>query len=153
MTAQPPTRQRRAHVTRRTKETQIDLSLNLDGAGQAEIDSPVGFLNHMLNLLARRFVGRLALSRTELVVVFAMMLVGAAIPRSSALCDVHLPVPFCPALSRIRSTRGRPVSSSFRAKMSAVISIRYEFNSPSFHFANTSCSSAALRFSPYFIMK
>ena len=53
MTAQSPKRQRRAHVARRTKETEIDLSLNLDGAGQAEIDSPVGFLNHMLNLLAR----------------------------------------------------------------------------------------------------
>ena len=53
MTAQSPKRQRRAHVTRRTKETRIDLSLNLDGAGQAEIESPVGFLNHMLNLLAR----------------------------------------------------------------------------------------------------
>ncbi|HUU92111.1 MAG TPA: imidazoleglycerol-phosphate dehydratase HisB [Phycisphaerae bacterium] len=62
MTAQPPKRQRRAHVTRRTKETQIDLSLNLDGAGQAEIDSPVGFLNHMLNLLARHAAVDLAVT-------------------------------------------------------------------------------------------
>jgi len=53
MTADSENRQRRAEVSRRTKETQIDLALNLDGAGRAEIDSPVGFLNHMLNLLAR----------------------------------------------------------------------------------------------------
>ena len=53
MTADSENRQRRAEVSRRTKETQIDLALNLDGAGRAEIDSPVGFLTHMLNLLAR----------------------------------------------------------------------------------------------------
>ena len=53
MTADSENRQRRAEVSRRTKETQIELALNLDGAGRAEIDSPVGFLNHMLNLLAR----------------------------------------------------------------------------------------------------
>ena len=53
MTADSENRERRAEVSRRTKETQIELALNLDGAGRAEIDSPVGFLNHMLNLLAR----------------------------------------------------------------------------------------------------
>jgi imidazoleglycerol-phosphate dehydratase len=53
MTADSENRQRRAEVSRQTKETQIDLALNLDGAGRVEIDSPVGFLNHMLNLLAR----------------------------------------------------------------------------------------------------
>jgi imidazoleglycerol-phosphate dehydratase len=53
MTADSENRQRRAEVSRQTKETQIELALNLDGAGRVEIDSPVGFLNHMLNLLAR----------------------------------------------------------------------------------------------------
>lgn len=53
MSAQPQPRERRADVSRRTKETQIELALDLDGAGKAEIDSPVGFLNHMLDLLAR----------------------------------------------------------------------------------------------------
>lgn len=44
---------RRAEVVRETKETRIRLALDLDGSGKAEIDSPVGFLNHMLALLAR----------------------------------------------------------------------------------------------------
>jgi len=53
MTAESQNRERRAEVSRQTKETQIELALNLDGAGRAEIDSPAGFLNHMLTLLAR----------------------------------------------------------------------------------------------------
>jgi len=44
-------------------------------------------------------------------------------PRSSAEIAVHLPVPFCPAVSRILSTIGVP-SSSFLAKIVAEISIR-----------------------------
>ena len=43
---------RQASIERNTKETQIALALNLDGAGRAEIDTGVGFLNHMLELLA-----------------------------------------------------------------------------------------------------
>ena len=43
---------RQATISRKTKETDIQLLLNLDGAGKAEIDTGVGFLNHMLELLA-----------------------------------------------------------------------------------------------------
>ena len=43
---------RQAKIERTTKETQIILSLNLDGKGKTEIDTGVGFLNHMLELLA-----------------------------------------------------------------------------------------------------
>jgi len=43
---------RQATISRKTKETEIQLSLNLDGTGKAEIDTGVGFLNHMLELLA-----------------------------------------------------------------------------------------------------
>ena len=43
---------REARVERKTKETDIRLFLRLDGGGRAEIDSGVGFLDHMLALLA-----------------------------------------------------------------------------------------------------
>lgn len=43
---------RQAAIERNTKETQISLTLDLDGTGKAEIDTGVGFLNHMLELLA-----------------------------------------------------------------------------------------------------
>lgn len=43
---------REARIERKTKETDISLSLNLDGGGRAEIDTGVGFLDHMLELLA-----------------------------------------------------------------------------------------------------
>lgn len=44
---------RRAQITRKTGETDIQLELNLDGTGTGEIDTGVGFLNHMLELFAR----------------------------------------------------------------------------------------------------
>lgn len=42
---------RTAEIERITNETQIHLSLDLDGAGAGEIESGIGFLNHMLQLL------------------------------------------------------------------------------------------------------
>ena len=44
---------RKATVNRRTKETDINLALNLDGSGRCVVDSGVGFLDHMLNSFAR----------------------------------------------------------------------------------------------------
>lgn len=44
---------RNATVTRETRETQITLSLDLDGTGRAEVATGVGFLDHMLELFAR----------------------------------------------------------------------------------------------------
>ena len=43
---------RTSDITRNTAETKIQLKLNLDGTGKAEIDTGVGFLNHMLTLFA-----------------------------------------------------------------------------------------------------
>lgn len=42
-----------ADIERNTKETQISLKLNLDGSGKADLDSGVGFFNHMLDGFAR----------------------------------------------------------------------------------------------------
>ena len=44
---------RTAEIARKTNETDIRLSLNLDGQGESRIWSGVGFLDHMLTLLAR----------------------------------------------------------------------------------------------------
>ena len=44
---------RTSHIRRNTKETQIDLHLNLDGRGEAEISTGIPFFDHMLDLVAR----------------------------------------------------------------------------------------------------
>src|SRR3990167_5096113 len=42
-----------AVVTRNTNETQISIDLTVDGTGKRKIETPVGFLNHMLDLFAK----------------------------------------------------------------------------------------------------
>ena len=44
---------REAEIIRRTAETDIRLSLKLDGTGKSEINTGCGFLNHMLTLFAK----------------------------------------------------------------------------------------------------
>ena len=45
--------QRTAKIQRKTKETDVSLELNLDGLGKYEIDSGIGFLDHMLTHLSK----------------------------------------------------------------------------------------------------
>lgn len=58
------TTQRQATVSRQTRETQIELTLNLDGTGQSQISSGVGFFDHMLDLLIRHGLFNLNLEAT-----------------------------------------------------------------------------------------
>ena len=44
---------RTAKVTRKTKETELELVLSLDGTGEASVSTGVGFLDHMLELLSK----------------------------------------------------------------------------------------------------
>ena len=44
--------QRKAELERKSKETQIKISLNVDGSGQTKIKTPIAFLDHMLELFA-----------------------------------------------------------------------------------------------------
>lgn len=53
---------RTATINRKTKETDITLTLNLDGTGKSEINSGCGFLDHMLTLFAKH--GRFDLTVT-----------------------------------------------------------------------------------------
>lgn len=43
---------RTSTITRKTNETEIAISLNIDGTGKAEIDTGIGFLDHMLHHIA-----------------------------------------------------------------------------------------------------
>jgi imidazoleglycerol-phosphate dehydratase len=45
--------ERKAEIERKTKETTIRLSLNLDGEGKTSVKTDVGFFDHMLDLLGR----------------------------------------------------------------------------------------------------
>lgn len=44
---------RSASLSRKTAETNIEITLNIDGTGKRVINTPVGFLNHMLDLFAK----------------------------------------------------------------------------------------------------
>lgn len=53
---------RKSKISRKTNETDISLSLCLDGTGKSEINTGIGFLDHMLDLFAKH--GRLDLTVT-----------------------------------------------------------------------------------------
>jgi imidazoleglycerol-phosphate dehydratase len=44
---------RRAKVTRETKETNVSVELDLDGAGEAKVDTGIGMLDHLLSQIAK----------------------------------------------------------------------------------------------------
>ncbi len=54
-------KKRTAKIKRKTKETEVGVELNLDGVGKYEIDTGIGFLDHMLTHLSKH-------SRIDLVV-------------------------------------------------------------------------------------
>ena len=44
---------RKAKITRKTKETKIDVEINIDGKGNYKIKTGIGFLDHMLEQLSK----------------------------------------------------------------------------------------------------
>jgi imidazoleglycerol-phosphate dehydratase len=56
--------QRRGEVTRKTAETDVSVSLLLEGSGEVEVDTRLGFLDHMLAALGRHSAFDLKLSAT-----------------------------------------------------------------------------------------
>lgn len=55
---------RKSTIKRRTKETNIFVSLNIDGTGKRDINTPVGFLNHMLDLFGKHGLFDLSIKAT-----------------------------------------------------------------------------------------
>lgn len=55
---------RTARIARKTRETDISISLNLDGTGKAAISTGIGFFNHMLELFAKHSLVDLEISAT-----------------------------------------------------------------------------------------
>ena len=53
---------RTSTISRKTAETQIELTLNLDGSGVAQIATGIGFFDHMLTLLAKHALFDLTVS-------------------------------------------------------------------------------------------
>ena len=53
-----------SQILRKTNETDIDISLKINGTGDRTIDTPVGFLNHMLDLFSKHGVFDLNIKAT-----------------------------------------------------------------------------------------
>ena len=92
-----------------------------------------------------------ALGKRGLFVEPTSAIVGAGTPMSRALTEVHLPVPFWPAVSRTMSTNGFFDAGSFCFRMSAVISIRKLPSMPAFHSEKIAPISAGFRPSSRFM--
>ena len=57
-------KRRQASILRKTKETNIHLSLTLDGTGRYSVKTPIPFLNHMIELFAKHGLFDLTLKAT-----------------------------------------------------------------------------------------
>ncbi len=79
---------RTAVVNRKTTETDISLNLNLDGTGQYQIDTGIGFFDHMLSHLARHGKMDMTLkAKGDLHVDAHHTVEDVAICLGQALCD------------------------------------------------------------------
>ena len=92
---------REVTLERNTNETQIELTLNLDGAGRYEVDTGCGFLNHMLELFARH--GRFTTTRLRI----SALHWGRPLPGRWARCGASsgMAASTCPWMRRWCSAR------------------------------------------------
>ena len=115
------TQARTASVVRNTSETQIELTINLDGTGQAELSTGLPFFEHMLTQIARhglidihiQATGDLEVDAHHMVedvgIVLGQALNEAAGDKSGLTRYGHAYVPLAEALSRVVvDLSGRP---------------------------------------------
>jgi imidazoleglycerol-phosphate dehydratase len=113
--------ERTATVTRNTLESQITVSVNLDGTGKANLDTPVPFLNHMLDQIARHGLVDLDIQATgdtevddhhtveDIGITLGMALAEAIGDKKGLTRYGHAYVPLDEALSRVvMDFSGRP---------------------------------------------
>jgi imidazoleglycerol-phosphate dehydratase len=115
--------ERRASVSRITSETDIKIQINLDGHGRFEVDTGIGFLDHMLAALATHALFDLDVAATgdlhidahhtieDVAIVLGQALDQAAGERSSILRVGHSYVPMDEALGFVAlDFSGRPMT-------------------------------------------
>lgn len=114
---------RTAHIERKTNETQIELTLNIDGSGKTDLSSGIGFLDHMLNLLAGHGLFDLAVKANgdlhiddhhtaeDIFICLGKALDQALGDRKGIVRTAHSYVPMDEALARVAlDLGGRPYS-------------------------------------------
>ena len=87
--------QRIGTITRNTKETQITLTINLDGSGKADISTGIGFFDHMLNSFARHGLFDLTVKATGDLEVDCHHTIAQAVGDKKSICrygDCILPM-------------------------------------------------------------
>jgi imidazoleglycerol-phosphate dehydratase len=115
------TQARTASVVRNTSETQIELTINLDGTGQAELSTGLPFFEHMLTQIARHGLINIHIQATgdldvdahhmveDVGIVLGQALNEAAGDKSGLTRYGHAYVPLDEALSRVVvDLSGRP---------------------------------------------
>jgi imidazoleglycerol-phosphate dehydratase len=119
---------RSAEIQRTTKETQISLSLTVDGSGKADVDTGIGFLDHMLTLLAGHGLFDITVhargdlhidehhTAEDVFICLGKALDGALGDRRGIVRTAHSYVPMDEALARVAVDLGGRAYSVFEAE-------------------------------------
>ena len=112
---------RTAHIERKTSETEIYLTLSIDGQGRVEVDTGIGFLDHLLILFAGHGLFDLEVtcrgdlhidehhSAEDVMICLGKALDQALGDRSGIIRTAHSYVPMDEALARVAvDLGGRP---------------------------------------------